>query len=68
MPRYIIASGWWCGDDQDDRTKRLGSEAIRSKEIHSLWSQCTERFASPEEVLVIDSHSPIRDVQKSQNE
>jgi hypothetical protein len=60
MSRYLIATGWWCSDDRDDRDCRKGDEIIRSREFHALWHECVTKYANAEEILVIDSASPIK--------
>ena len=56
---YLIASGWWsCEADDDQRDKLFGDEAIRDAEFHNLWRECIDRFAQAAEIMVVDSASP----------
>jgi hypothetical protein len=57
--KYLIASGWWsCESEDDQRDTLFGDDAIRDQEFHKLWRECIDRFTAPAEILVIDSASP----------
>lgn len=59
--KYIIASGWWCTDSDARREKFLnGDDAIRGVEFHDVWASFIKKYSSPQEVVIVDSHSPIK--------
>lgn len=59
--KYIIASGWWsCQRDEDTRDQLIGDDQIRNSDFHTLWYQCIKRFTNADEIVVIDSASPIK--------
>lgn len=55
----MIASGWWCSNDVNDRSESFGSGAQRKSEFHSLWHESISTFTNPEQIVIIDSASPI---------
>lgn len=59
--KYIIGSGWWCNEQEDDgREQFLGSEDIRKSSFHQLWYESINRFCSPQKIVIVDSNSPIK--------
>lgn len=56
--KYVIGSGWWCGDD----TLRLkyGDNLIRQSGFHDLWMRGVETFCNPEKIIIVDSNSPVK--------
>lgn len=59
--KYLIASGWWsCPPDEDSREALLGSDEIRDAEFHKIWRHCIDRFCDYDEILVVDSASPLK--------
>ena len=61
MPyNYIIGSGWWCSEpDEDTRAERIGDDGIRSEGFHDLWYQSICQTSHPQKIIIIDSNSPI---------
>lgn len=58
---YLIASGWWaCEKERDTREKLLGDDQIRDISFHALWRHCIDSFSTPQEIVIIDSASPIK--------
>ncbi len=57
---YIIGTGWWCGKESDTNRKTFGSEAIRGKDFHKIWSESIKRTTTPDRILMIDSASPVK--------
>ena len=59
--KYILASGWWsCEAHEDTRQLTYGSDFIRSEHFHSLWRKSINKFCSPEEIIIVDSASPVK--------
>jgi len=62
-PKYIISSGWWCNESENDgREKFLGSPEIRGHQFHKLWYKTISDFSSPSKILIVDSCSPIKPI------
>ena len=58
---YIVGTGWWCTSNDTREARFLnGDDYIRSKQFHDLWAESIVAFSNPEEVVVIDSNSPIK--------
>jgi hypothetical protein len=61
---YIVGSGWWCSGFDESSTnpnrKLLGDERIRAVGFFKLWFDSIRRCTSPANIVVIDSHSPIK--------
>lgn len=55
--KYIIGSGWWCGED---RSNAYGSDAIRSQQFSDLWLSSISTFTTADKILIVDSNSPIK--------
>lgn len=61
MDSYLIASGWWCTENEERESRFIqGEDYIRSKYFHNLWSQAIETYSSPSQVVIIDSASPVK--------
>lgn len=58
--KYIIGSGWWCSDISDIRDVFYGDDEIRGKDFHELWKLSIDRFTNPEQIIIVDSNSPIK--------
>lgn len=58
--KYIITSGWWCGEEPNERRVRYGSEEIRSVSFFRKWKQSVLTNTNPRKILVVDSNSPIK--------
>lgn len=64
--KYIIASGWWCNEEQrspnEDSSSRVlyGDDEIRGSEFHRLWYQSVVNNSSPDKIIITDSHSPTK--------
>jgi hypothetical protein len=58
--KYIITSGWWCGDDPNEIRKRQGSEEQRELAFFQEWKQSILQHTSPQKILVLDSASPTK--------
>lgn len=60
--RYIINSGWWCGEATPENEKRVeyGSSEIRDVAFFREWYDSVNRHTSPLKILVVDSASPTR--------
>lgn len=59
--KYVIGSGWWCGEDSLNNTERVlyGDDEIRGREFHKLWYESIVENTSPEKIIIIDSASPV---------
>lgn len=57
---YIIGSGWWCTESEDNRDKLYGNDSIRSVLFHEHWYKSIKRNASPERIYIVDSNSPVK--------
>jgi hypothetical protein len=44
----------------DTRTELLGDNSIREKSFHHLWYQSIDKYTSPEKIIIVDSHSPVK--------
>ena len=61
--KYIIASGWWCTDNDNRSDKFLnGDNTIRGSEFHNVWSSFISKYSKPQEVVIVDSDSPIKPI------
>ena len=59
--KYIIASGWWCTDEDNRSDKFLnGDDAIRGSDFHNVWSSFISKYSKPQQVVIVDSNSPIK--------
>lgn len=58
--RYIITSGWWCGQVESEIRKRQGSESIRELSFFDKWKKSVLENTTPQKIMVLDSASPIR--------
>ncbi|KZN51373.1 hypothetical protein [Pseudoalteromonas luteoviolacea] len=67
--KYIIASGWWCDDDKaDDRAAKYGNSELRKVGFFDKWYEAIRKNASPHQIVVVDSHSPVKpDLSKYEN-
>ncbi len=62
MSNYLIGSGWWCAEGNDQAVARpyIGDNVIRSSDFHHLWSAVIDHFCAPAGVVIIDSASPTK--------
>jgi hypothetical protein len=58
MAKYVIGSGWWCGNAV--RQSEYGSDRIRGRDFHELWYKAVNKFSNPEKIILIDSNSPVK--------
>jgi hypothetical protein len=56
--KYIVGSGWWCGDDS--LRLKHGDNLIRQSGFHDIWMRGVETFCNPEKIIIVDSNSPIK--------
>ena len=56
---YVIGSGWWCDESDEQAWNTQGDAAIRSRNFHQLWYQGISRYTSPRKIVIIDSASPM---------
>ncbi len=59
-PKYIVTSGWWCGEVADEIRKKQGSEAIRALSFFDNWKQSVLSHTRPQKIMVLDSASPLK--------
>lgn len=59
MP-YIIGSGWWCSESDDNRDKLYGNDLIRGVSFHEQWYQSIKKNSTPTQIYIVDSNSPIK--------
>jgi len=58
--KYLVATGWWaCQRSVDTRDELIGSDDLREAEFHALWLQLVKKYTNYEEIVVIDSASPM---------
>ncbi|QJR81981.1 hypothetical protein CA267_015080 [Alteromonas pelagimontana] len=58
--KYVITSGWWCGEVEQEQRVRYGSEEIRSVAFFKKWKKSIFDNTSPIQIMVVDSHSPTK--------
>lgn len=58
--KYVITSGWWCGDDPNEKRVRYGSEEIRSVSFFRKWKKSVLENTKPQKILIVDSNSPTK--------
>lgn len=58
--KYVVTSGWWCGDVVDEKRVRYGSEEIRSVAFFRKWKTSVLKHSAPQKILVVDSNSPTQ--------
>ncbi|MBS0847958.1 hypothetical protein [Citrobacter sp. JGM124] len=58
MNKYIIGSGWWCGENVGRNTN--GDDIIRGKDFHKLWYNSIIQNTNPQKILIVDSNSPVK--------
>lgn len=61
-PKYIITTGWWCENTNsgDNREKFNGAEDIRKVEFFDKWYKAIKKFTHAQNIVIIDSNSPIK--------
>ncbi len=72
IPTYVIGSGWWCADSEDDvinpKRRLEGDDFIRDVKFFPIWLECVKRVADPQKIVVIDSNAPVKPAQNLQAE
>lgn len=67
---YTIGSGWWCTEDDDEKTNPLrqtyGDDVVRSLSFFDLWLDSIKRTTKPHSIAVVDSRSPVKPDQQLQ--
>jgi hypothetical protein len=59
MSCELVCTGWYSSNES--RTyQTFGDDLIRSKDFRSLWWNSMDTFVQPENVLIVDSASPIK--------
>ncbi|WP_412495322.1 hypothetical protein [Vibrio cyclitrophicus] len=60
-PSYIITTGWWCEEteDKNNRESYNGSDEIRKVGFFDKWYSSVKKYCSPQEIVLIDSASPV---------
>lgn len=59
---YVIGSGWWCdGSGKHEHSCRQGEieRQVYQPDFHTLWLKYIKKFTYPDEIVIIDSNSPI---------
>lgn len=58
MAKYVIGSGWWCGEAPRDL--EYGSDRIRGRNFHELWYKAVREYSNPQKIILVDSNSPVK--------
>ncbi|HBC2917538.1 TPA: hypothetical protein I0E88_000726 [Escherichia coli] len=58
MYKYIIGSGWWCGNNNGRQVQ--GDDFIRGEKFHKIWYNSIIKNTNPQKILIIDSDSPVK--------
>ena len=61
--KYVIGTGWWCdgtGIHTHSKHQQYVDKATRQKDFFELWYKAVSKFTNPEEIILIDSNSPVK--------
>lgn len=62
--KFLVGSGWWCSHQQDQEVnpqrQANGDETIRSVAFFDSWLDSLHRTSTPDRIVVIDSHAPVK--------
>jgi len=50
----MVATGWWCSDEKDNRKELYGPDSIRCVDFFELWRKSVENSISPDHIVVVE--------------
>lgn len=57
-PKVIVGSGWWC--DGVPSPWLVGDQIVKTPQFFGLWLHLVRRYINPDQIVIIDSRSPLK--------
>jgi hypothetical protein len=57
-PKIVVGSGWWC--DGTRNPWLIGDQISKMPEFFGLWLHLVRRYVEPDQIVIIDSRSPLK--------